>query len=113
MIAQLSHSVPAREPRLLDHRRQVRRVLGQELGRAGLAPDIDLFEVEPRRPDEDPNGQVVDARLEDVERDRGHVRLLLGSRGQYGFFGERSSDSDARERSTRSSIASARWPCVM
>ena len=36
-----------------------------------------------------------------------------GPRGQYGFFGVRSSDSDARERSTRSSIASARWACVM
>ena len=53
------------------------RILGQELRVARLPPDVDLFEVEPCGPHEDANGQVVDTRLQDVERDGRHAILPL------------------------------------
>src|SRR4029077_17530336 len=93
LVAEVLHdraALPERSLRqalLLEHRREVRRVLLEELRRRRLPPDIELFEVEPGGPDEDPSRQVVDARLEHVQRDGGHVVL----------------------RSTRFSIASARW----
>ena len=77
MIAQLSPSAALRQSLLLEHRREVRRVLLQVLGARRLAPDVQLLEVEPGGPHEDPGGHVVDARLEDVQRVRGHVIALL------------------------------------
>jgi len=61
-----------REALRLDQRRQVGRVLGEELGRALLAPDVDLFELEPGGADEDPDREVIDARLENAQRVCGH-----------------------------------------
>src|SRR5436305_285094 len=50
----------------------------EELGRALLSPDVQLFEVESGGPYEDASCQVVDARLQDAQRVFGHVSLPIG-----------------------------------
>ena len=70
--AALAHRA-ARKTFLLEHRRQVRRVLGEELGLGRLAPDVHLLEVEPGGAHEDPSREVVHARGEDVQGVGGHA----------------------------------------
>ncbi len=78
LVAEVLHDRAAlperalREPFLLEKRRQVGGVLGEEARRRLLAPDVDLLVVETRRPHEDADGQIVHARLEDAQRIRGH-----------------------------------------
>src|SRR5262249_37309351 len=79
LVAEVLHDSAALPQRaalltaLLVEPRQVRRVLGEEFGRSLLPPHVDLVELEPRGPYEDPRAQVVDARPEDAERVGGHV----------------------------------------
>src|SRR5262249_19075999 len=56
-----------RQPLAFEERRQARRVLREEVAVALVAPDVDLVEVQPGGADEDPRGEVVDARLQDAE----------------------------------------------
>jgi hypothetical protein len=66
----------ARQSLLLEQRRQVRRVLGQELRRGRLAPHVGLVEVQPGGAHEDAHRQVVHRRRQDAERVCGHEVLL-------------------------------------
>src|SRR5207253_8522878 len=79
LVAEVLHDRAAlperafRQPVLLEQRRQIGWVLGEELVRALLAPDVDLLEVETGSADEDARAEIVDARPEDAECVRGHL----------------------------------------
>ena len=76
MIAQLSPSVPLGSPSSSSIGVRCAGYFCEVLGARRLPPDVHLLEVEPGGAHEDAHGQVVDARLEDVQRVRGHVILL-------------------------------------
>ena len=102
MIAQLSQSAPLRQALLLEQRRQVRR---------GPSPGTPARRVCPRRRPPRSRARrrarrcgrvrLLTLGLRMLSVMRGHV-ILLRSMRQYGFFGERSSESDcARARDER------------
>src|SRR5262249_1375703 len=81
LVAQVLHDRAAlperasRQPLFLEQRSQVGRALLQELGGAFLPPHVQLLAVEFSGSHADSDPQVVDARLEDAQRDGRHVAL--------------------------------------
>ena len=91
----------ARQVRVLEHRREMRGVLGEELRLGRLAPDVLLLEVESGSPHEDPGGEVVHARGEDVQGVRRHALTPPSGRDSW--------VSGPRTASRASARSSARW----
>ena len=74
MIAQLSHSDPFGSPSSSSSGVSVAGSFARNSGLALVPPHVHLVEVEPGGSDEDPSGEVVDARLQDAQRVVRHVR---------------------------------------
>ena len=77
-VAEILHDCAAlqhhalRQVRRFDHRRQMRGILADELGRARLAVDVVFGELELGGAHEHARRHVVHARLDDMQLDRGH-----------------------------------------